>query len=335
MTLILTYASDSLIVQVSDRLLTTSGRMFDTLANKSLVFLAQNAIVTMAYTGHAYLGGHDKPTDRYIAEALMGEMLEDISPGKPPMRFVIGPVSEWPTMGDVLASLTVKLTDAVQKLPVRERSLAPEIIIAGWQNTGTRQSARSRPLIASVFYSGEVGHYCVVQRHRRWHVSEDETRSGRACLIATPSNQMSRSEKLALVARLRDANSPDEIEESLVDAIREVSRKNSVVGSDCLSTLLSTPIISRARVRYLASQPTFHTSNRGTHPMPELPAAYTPWLVGPQLRLPPTILAGTDGGLLHEQSLGQYTVSFEYPNAPAVLGPIRGFILDTQTRRSR
>src|SRR5208337_1465023 len=98
MSIVLTAACRLFTMQVSDRLITEirpadratnqpgASRPFDALSNKSIVFRAQNAIVSMAYVGSAYLDG--KPTDEWIAEQLWGEPLTDRTPdGRVGMRF--------------------------------------------------------------------------------------------------------------------------------------------------------------------------------------------------------------------------------------------------------
>lgn len=72
MTLILTHLSAGYpyALQVTDRLVTKGGSPFDPLANKNIVYVARNAIVSIAYTGLAYIDGI--PTDVWIAERLVG-----------------------------------------------------------------------------------------------------------------------------------------------------------------------------------------------------------------------------------------------------------------------
>jgi len=75
MTQILTAACPNYVVQVSDRLLTKACgadvREFDPIANKTVVFRARDAIVTIAYSGIAFVGS--MPTDDRIAQTRWGE----------------------------------------------------------------------------------------------------------------------------------------------------------------------------------------------------------------------------------------------------------------------
>src|ERR1700730_6856922 len=75
MTLILSHLSSAFALQSSDRLVTrlNMGRgptPFDPLANKTIVYLARDAIVAMSYTGPAYIG--QLTTDDWIVQNLTG-----------------------------------------------------------------------------------------------------------------------------------------------------------------------------------------------------------------------------------------------------------------------
>jgi hypothetical protein len=47
-----------------------SQKAFDEFANKSIVYCAFNGILSISYTGHAFIGS--LPTDQWIAEKLIG-----------------------------------------------------------------------------------------------------------------------------------------------------------------------------------------------------------------------------------------------------------------------
>src|SRR5262245_17567902 len=63
-TLILTKTSEQYILQFSDRLVTQSGKPFDELANKAVIYAATNGIVAISYTGASFLD--EIPTDQWI-----------------------------------------------------------------------------------------------------------------------------------------------------------------------------------------------------------------------------------------------------------------------------
>jgi hypothetical protein len=67
-TLIYSAAPPIYALQVSDRLLSSNGVSVDHEANKTVLLCGSDGIVSLSYTGPAYLRG--MPTDNRIAEAL-------------------------------------------------------------------------------------------------------------------------------------------------------------------------------------------------------------------------------------------------------------------------
>ncbi len=61
MTLNITGTAFGSVIQVSDRLVTRKSpfEKFDPAANKNVVFLARNGLLTIGYTGRAYVGSAD------------------------------------------------------------------------------------------------------------------------------------------------------------------------------------------------------------------------------------------------------------------------------------
>jgi len=132
MTVILTVqASPIFILQLSDRLVSVSqgsggpAKPFDALSNKTAVYRANDAIVSIGYTGVAYLG--DLPTDEWIAQVLWGEPLPEPGPwGGIPMR-----IRGKPIVRDIGTAIH-KLKSELESLPLKERGPIA-ITIAGWK----------------------------------------------------------------------------------------------------------------------------------------------------------------------------------------------------------
>ncbi len=76
MTLISSHIHPVFAVQISDRLVVekrgTVIKPFDPLSNKSVVFWARDAIVSISYTGQAFVG--DMTMDEWVAATLMGRL---------------------------------------------------------------------------------------------------------------------------------------------------------------------------------------------------------------------------------------------------------------------
>jgi hypothetical protein len=327
--LILTYAVGGMIFQVGDRLVTGGGRSPDPAANKNILFLAENAIVSIGYTGRAYLD--DVPTDQWLAQLLSGEEMDGRREPKPPIRLRTGPITWWPNIGVALVLLKRNLEVAVSRLPATQRSLAPTVVLAGWQNVG-RRKRDVRPLVAALAYSSSNGRYGIWQHKRYWHREPRPGGQYPSFLVAIPPRYLSTAECADLNARLGQARTIDEAEDLLVGAIREVTGRFSTVGRDCVSIVLPPPRMPRVRVRYLPIGRMTHGPLNCVMTNP-LPAAFTPWVLGPKITFPPTILASTEDAVSQEVPLGQYIVSLECTGLERTPGDVAAFVLDTQTRR--
>jgi hypothetical protein len=71
-TQVLTWGCPNYFVQVSDRLV-TGGSRSDPCANKTVVYRARDALVSIGYSGIAYVD--QTPTDDWIVEHLWGNSL--------------------------------------------------------------------------------------------------------------------------------------------------------------------------------------------------------------------------------------------------------------------
>jgi hypothetical protein len=320
MTLVLTRASKDYVIQVTDRLVTVAGAQFDTVANKNVLFCARNGVITLGYTGLAYLGG--VPTDQWIAEKLSGRTF---ARGESLPAFMAFPVA----VRDVGQSLR-QLKAGLEEVPVEPKWRAQwqassfDVSISGWQWT----RRRARPVMA--WLSKPEGSLSVEldymkPRHWFWDRGPDKKRF-RFELQAAPASNISGAQMYALATRLEDCDC-DRTESTIVGAIREVSGLVSEVGPHCISILVAPPNIARARVRYLplgqAASAIVSTSRAGTF---SVPAAFTPWIVGPGGILAPAINAGTS-----EVRIGPYLITLEAPNLP---GPgIRGLFASQQRPR--
>jgi hypothetical protein len=129
MTLILTQASKDYLLQVTDRLVTRGPESFDALANKNVLYCATNALVTMAFTGHAFIG--DIPTDQWIVETLTGHSFDRTS--EAPV------LTNTQTHADDLGRSLSRLKQALDGAPIAPKwkqswISAPFVLcIAGWQ----------------------------------------------------------------------------------------------------------------------------------------------------------------------------------------------------------
>jgi hypothetical protein len=284
MTLHLTRISSGYTLQVSDRLV--GGGVKDPLANKNIVYWARGGVVAIGYTGLAYeLSSRDRnvPTDEWMAEVLWGKPFQRGHDGVRPVTFGSEKILKWLDVGQSIERLRSELQKSLDRLPLSRRKLPFEIVVAGWQET---RRGLNPVLVQIVKPPGTTP--CVIERpERQWHFR------GRIALLTTPGGYLSDLELANLQNQIPVA-SPDESEALLVAGIRRVSlRSPDKVGPHCMSILLPPLGVSPIRIRFIPEvdhSAVFTTQN----PIKEreLPVAFSPWIVGPNMFCAPSITVG-------------------------------------------
>jgi hypothetical protein len=291
MTLNLTLLTHDYAMQVSDRVLTerTSRQQFDALTNKNVVFQARDGLVSICYAGPAYL--EHVPTDTWIACKLAGE---DIAPfrdgqglwgGRPGIMLRSGPKKPWLDIGQSVQLLRQELAalNLVDRL---------DVMVAGWQE----HKRGMRPICWGIDAKGTTT-TAESPLHRYWHYERSPDGGRRYYLAEIPGDPgawLSRSELYRLVALLMPADrSPDAALRWLIWAVRYVAGKTSAVGPDCMCILLPNP--NKHPELFVRYEPVVEARAylvKGEEVVEELPAAFTPWLVGPQIHAPPRTIGG-------------------------------------------
>jgi hypothetical protein len=266
-TFILEQISHRFVAQVSDRLLTKDGKVWDPRANKTLVFVAQDAVVAMSYTGDGDIGL--MPTDQFIAESLSGHHW-----GNARVPILTGGMpASWLPLRDTLERLCDRLNAEFRFVYARraETQLC-EILIGGWQRL---PDGTAEPIVANVQKAPGKREF------ETWQTAVPP--GDNFILAATPPGNTTDDEIGHLRARLRNALTADDAATAMVEAIRDVSAHCSYVGPNCMCVLIPPPSERRIRVRcvsvdrdLLALAP-----RRGGPPKAALPATFTPWLIGP------------------------------------------------------
>lgn len=270
MTLILARASSEFVLQVTDRLVTKNSQPFDKVANKNILYIASNAVVAIAYTGLAYIDG--KPTDYWIAENLSGL---EIDPYNPPMiesgQFI-------PPLDIGLALLCLR-----NELNIREQQEHLFLLISfqGWQ---WNSKGRLRPLVGNIEIPNHANLFEIYYEPRDWYID------GSAMTISTPRSNFSKDDLDQLSNNLRNKLAT-EAEIILVNAIREVSKLNSLVGPHCISILIPSPSSPNISVRYFLDD-SFAISETQKLPDDQYVWGYSPWIIGQKLCLPPSQITG-------------------------------------------
>jgi hypothetical protein len=288
MSLVLTVACPIFTVQVSERLISTEDRRagpatnepvtrrpYDALSNKSIVYRASNAMVSMGYVGSAYLEG--KPTDEWLAERLWGESLTVRTPdGRIPKC-----IRAVPNLRDI--------GFAVRALQASLESLAPNpygisLAIAGWQ--AFRKNAR--PIFIELEKRPNNKLVTRIESPRWWPRGNLALQDIGGYL--TPKDRESLGHKLVDACRSKDV--VQKFERILAETVRRVSSTNPGVGSNVMSVVIPLPRRGSPYVRFLPStEHRIEVQDAGQ--LSVLNASYTPWLLGSRILHPPSVIIGT------------------------------------------
>jgi hypothetical protein len=306
MTQILTAACPDFIAQLSDRLVVAKRgsaiEQHDPAANKTVVFRASDAIVTIGYTGIAYVG--QIPTDRWIAEVLCQESF-----GAPDARFGVrmGGGRRPVDIGQAL----ILLERAIQELPaipVDEHGL--ELLVAGWQ--AWRDDCR--PILVELSRYG--GRTKLKRAPRHWP-KDSNFRIG---VIGVPPKKGAITQRLSKFrlkeevgqATKRGPLLPGHVEGIFLNTLRETSEFSETVGANALSVVLMRPGHGIMGCRFYPIQP-HHVKMRTAKGEIDVEVAMTPWVLGPGIIYSPSIEVG-------DSVLGLGGLDFHIFGAPANSG---------------
>jgi hypothetical protein len=309
MTQIVSQLCRGFALQVEDRLVTQifegrAPRKFDVLANKNVIYWARDAIVSMGYTGPAFV--KNLPTDDWIAATLTGL---DVSEK---FGWRSGPLPRWWDIGQAVDLLCRELKTS----EVAARRDYFELEVVGWQwKKGKRPLVgRRQPVPFGCSIRKAYGKDFEVKRLARpWY-----WKTG-AQFSASPEGGLSLSvaELQQLAERMRSLDG-GQYEQAIVDAIRSVAARSPYVGPNCMSILIAPPHIrALARVTFFPQET--HTARLvgARFVSSDYPAAYSPWIIGNGLVHKPSVFIG-NGWEFH---MGPFTVVLSgFPAGPGFLG---------------
>lgn len=307
MTSILGASTMPYALQVGDRLLTMPSsqgpREWDAVANKSILLLTPNGTLSISYSGLAYIRG--VPTDQWIAEALHGEKF-----AAPDGRLCMQAGNFIPRLGPAIQSLVAAIQRDFFTLPYSYRRHQLQVLATGWTWKRRVSSSRlPRPLAFRIICDGASRKIRsdILPRHWRWD-------RGLIQLSAIGGDERGQRERTIGKLGLPTDLTADVCESILVDAVRSLADIEPTVGRSCMSLLIHRD--QEVRVRFL--------------PDPEKDdqhSAYTPWVLGYRIVMPPQVLKGW----LPSLNTGPFKVSFDrYPPLP----PARFGSSSTQVRRA-
>jgi hypothetical protein len=239
--------------QASDRLLTDPSNQdpLDPKANKSVVFFARGSLVVLGYSGRAVVDFRkrtERTTDHWIADQLCGEEL-----GFAP--FMMGtPQYEW-DLGLALRSLRAALEADGQ---FAEQGV--DIVFCGQQWRRGRPERGMFPVRGSLKPAGGA----------RYELTQVRGRVGSEGWFGLDVAGGELPDGEALLRSLMAVESPEAVEQLLVDAIRDAASRSELIGTDCMVVRIG---LGGVWIRYDGRRPTV-----GPQSAPGTPV---PWIVTP------------------------------------------------------
>ncbi len=169
------------------------------------------------------------------------------------------------------------------------------------------KKGKYRPFCGDIFKPPSSKKFWIIFSDRNWYYE--------AQISGAPAANVSQERLESLMVTSRNKE-PDDVESLIIELIREISKKISIVGTDCMSILIPSPSeshIKPIRVRFLSK-----TDRKIILPSIDSPeilkAAYSPWVIGPRMFIPPAMLGNT--GFTARLGRCLYEVKMEGPNPP-------------------
>lgn len=277
MTLILGIYTNWHAMQVSDRLVsaqigTSTPVPFDTVSNKTVVLYARRGIVSISYTGPAYVRG--KPTDQWVAETVSGVKLDE----HPGIRLGRN-ICQAHDVGQAIEELRTRAGIAFAgraRVPLLEF----HVIGSQWD----RRKRRLRPVICKVTNKRTgTAEFEKLVTPREWVPVGGKWTN----LLAGTGTEEARNFMRRRFEAAGGLQSPEHCVDVMCEAIRHVSQSvPNLVGPDCMAVVVkgSSPMVT------ISYKPTGeHRIERRPNEPPMGPIAFTPFVVAPDMVSPPAI----------------------------------------------
>jgi len=317
-TLILSHISRQGVLQTVDRLVTTTkqGKVspYDDQSNKSIIFAARDAVVTLAYTGLSYIG--QTSTDQWITETLQGEPVPLGPDGKSPATFSGRSRLDWPSLGEALTQLRDAVPSAMARVRPAWRKEPISIVVAGWQLYHRKPARPFVQIIHKLDVSGTV------------RVETAPRHLGRGLYLSSePDGHLTESELRQLLKTLAAQPIKNRMA-TLVGAVRKVASSSSLVGAHCMCTVLPPTHLRWARVSYDSPTQAYGQLQSANAGIITMPVSFSPWVISRGRTTAPMVQAGS--GTL-ELGLDHCTLTVESPK----IDPPPGLVAYMGTQRRR
>jgi len=269
-------------MQVSDRLVTRDSAPLDFLSNKSLIIVAANGVVTLSYTGRAFLDA--VPTDQWLAEVVRGKRFDR---SRKPPAISFEQTLQVPDIGRNLERIRIAIQEIRLSAAIPTASIGKwygelfEIGFVGWQ---WYRKKRLRPIVGSI----EKAAWSLSATIR--YLPRSPLQCRRIGFTAVPAGHVTRAELTSLYSQLGRLSEVD-TESALVTQIRQISATTPIVGPDCMSVVMPRPGRAPIRVKYFP----VHQSAAdlvGVKWRARLPVAFSPWILAPAACHAPSMVNG-------------------------------------------
>ena len=287
------------VIQVSDRRLTLDGQPWDDQSNKSVVFGCRDALLSITYTGLAYIA--DIPTDEWVTTILEANNAQHRD-----MGFAV----------DILCSGAARAFK--EDLPTADQASELTFLIAGWHWKGRRMQAyvwwitncdvRRRDLRLGTDFV--KGHFRSSRTARVGEGKGGFAIGARAAIDKKSWDEMSQ--------QITGRQNPEPLIDSMINVIRKSSdhpQYGNLIGNDCMVVVLPRPGQGDVFAEYRALQGG--------------PVTFTPRILTPNITSPGLEMVGPGLTL----SFGGVTIQLKGSDVQHPSGVL--FSIQTTNRRPR
>ena len=280
--MILSLITAGYALQISDRRLSLKKPdqydPWDPAANKSIVLLCHDGLISMGYTGPAFIS--KATTDGWIAEAITGS---DLGARRERPNFGVHLGSGVP---DRVLHTHLKTVEDRLNAAVAAGRLDRSLDIYG---VGMRWNSVRKPVwptMIRINWKPPQGRYVMALLKRRWGWE-----SGRNFQFAAAGRSEAEARR-AMRLRLPTTalGDKDQAIATLIDILRSLPPADNTVGKDCLVTTIQREP-PHVHIKYEADDVSqFQVAARGR--IVSLPAAFTPWILAPTFLAAPQAISG-------------------------------------------
>jgi hypothetical protein len=301
MTRILAMSSSKLAVHACDRLVSGDGVPYDRVANKTIVYAARDAVAFMSYTGSAYL--ENIPTDEWLARALVGEWETVAGPPGTSTGALTwsstrhGRLPDWFDVGRAAQELQRQLEEVRSILAPDE--WPPTVLISGVQWRRSRPEVW-HPFLGCVEIAAPGARY-----EARFFEPLPTSQPFSICERPLPWLLTALEQDRLQVEVMRLGPAADPIERELVAAVRNAARRSpGTIGDEVMTASISANSANVIRIRFHSPRKSSMAVTRNSDGKREyVDVAFSPWIIGPTLAMPPQAVMG-----FHSIGLGSVEV---------------------------